>query len=257
MGHSGARSGSRQNDAQRPLPRVSRPVPSPAAVPPGTMRPYALPGAAALHERRWRRRLAKAPVMTSAEHAAAVGVRDIEEPAGCVLCGEQRMQPLLRPRDYHVVRCVGCGLLFRHPGIQARTARRALLRALRPVPDRRLLARPEAALRAGARRVRAAVRRRRRAPAYRLRLRCRAVPRARGATRLPRHRHRPVGERGRACPRGRPRRVRPERRVPCRRSRPEGSTSSRCGRSSRISPPRSRTWRRCGSCSRPVASPWS
>ena len=87
-------------------------------VPPGTMRPYALPGAAALHERRWRRRLAKAPVMTSAEHAAAVGVRDIEEPVGCVLCEEQRIQPLLRPRGYHVVRCVGCGLLFRHPGIR-------------------------------------------------------------------------------------------------------------------------------------------
>ena len=51
----------------------------------------------------------------------------IEVPTGCVLCGEQRLQPLLhaydhrrkRPRwDYHVVRCPGCELLYRHPGIR-------------------------------------------------------------------------------------------------------------------------------------------
>jgi SAM-dependent methyltransferase len=48
-------------------------------------------------------------------------------PVACVLCGEARLQALLHaydrkhkpPRwDYHVVRCAGCGLLFRHPGIR-------------------------------------------------------------------------------------------------------------------------------------------
>ncbi len=50
----------------------------------------------------------------------------IEVPTGCPLCGGERLRPLLhafdhrrsRPRwDYHVVRCVECGLLYRHPGI--------------------------------------------------------------------------------------------------------------------------------------------
>jgi SAM-dependent methyltransferase len=48
-------------------------------------------------------------------------------PVACLLCGEARLQALLHaydrkhkaPRwDYHVVRCAGCGLLFRHPGIR-------------------------------------------------------------------------------------------------------------------------------------------
>ena len=88
-------------------------------IPPGTMRPYALPGAARLHELRWRRRLARAPVVSYVEHAAAVGVGEIEEPIPCSLCGGERVQPLLRaPQGYHVVRCVGCGLLYRNPGIK-------------------------------------------------------------------------------------------------------------------------------------------
>jgi hypothetical protein len=48
-------------------------------------------------------------------------------PIACLLCGGARLQALLHahdrkrkvPRwDYHVVRCAGCGLLFRHPGIR-------------------------------------------------------------------------------------------------------------------------------------------
>jgi SAM-dependent methyltransferase len=91
-------------------------------VPPGTMRPYAIPGAAALHERRWRRRLRRAPLLPAAEHAVRVGMSEIEEPTGCSLCGEERVQPLLRPArgnwSYHVVRCPTCGFLYRHPGIR-------------------------------------------------------------------------------------------------------------------------------------------
>jgi SAM-dependent methyltransferase len=88
-------------------------------IPPGTMRPYALPGAARLHELRWRRRLARAPVVSFAEHAASVGVGEIEEPIPCSLCAGERVQPLLRaPQGYHVVRCARCGLLYRNPGIR-------------------------------------------------------------------------------------------------------------------------------------------
>ena len=88
-------------------------------IPPGTMRPYALPGAAPLHELRWRRRLARAPVTDYASHAAAVGIGEIEEPIPCSLCEGRRVQPLFRPpQGYEVVRCVGCGLLYRNPGIR-------------------------------------------------------------------------------------------------------------------------------------------
>jgi SAM-dependent methyltransferase len=78
-----------------------------------------------VHERRWQRRIDRAPVMTPEEHAELVGVKEIEEPIGCSLCGERRLQPLLHPKSpkkgrwsYHVVRCVSCGLLYRHPGIR-------------------------------------------------------------------------------------------------------------------------------------------
>src|SRR5918998_6981611 len=93
-------------------------------MPPGRWRPYAAPMAAAVHEARWRRRIARAPVMTGTEHAALVGLKDIEEVIGCSLCGEERMQPLFTPQGkngrwrYHVVRCPSCGFLYRHPGIK-------------------------------------------------------------------------------------------------------------------------------------------
>jgi SAM-dependent methyltransferase len=91
-----------------------------------------VPGADRLVELRWARRIRRAPELTPEEHAAAVadaGRRGagIEVPVGCALCGGRRLQALLhvydhrrqKPRwDYHVVRCAGCGLLFRHPGIR-------------------------------------------------------------------------------------------------------------------------------------------
>jgi SAM-dependent methyltransferase len=89
-------------------------------------------GADRLLELRWAARIRRAPVLTPEQHAAAVadpGRRGagIEVPVACALCGGARLQPLLHPHDrrrakprwdYHVVRCAGCGFLYRHPGIR-------------------------------------------------------------------------------------------------------------------------------------------
>jgi SAM-dependent methyltransferase len=70
--------------------------------------------------------------MTPEQHMAAFNDPDrrgasIEEPRACALCGGTRLQELLHAYDtkrktpkwnYHVVRCAGCGFLFRHPGIR-------------------------------------------------------------------------------------------------------------------------------------------
>ena len=93
-------------------------------VPPPQLRPYAVSLAPVVHEARWRVRVRRARTVTGEEHAARVGLRDIEEVIGCSLCGEERMQPLFTPTGpngrwrYHVVRCPACGLLYRHPGIR-------------------------------------------------------------------------------------------------------------------------------------------
>src|SRR5215207_388375 len=93
-------------------------------LPPRYVWPFALPGAPAWHEARWRWLLQRAPVVTADEHAARVGVADREEVIGCDLCGERRVQPLFAPRGerkpwtYQVVRCPRCGFLYRNPGIQ-------------------------------------------------------------------------------------------------------------------------------------------
>ena len=95
-----------------------------SVLPPRYLWPFALRGAPAWHEARWRWRLLRAPVVTAEEHAARVGVADREEVIGCDLCGERRVQPLFAPRGgskpwtYHVVRCPTCGFLYRNPGIQ-------------------------------------------------------------------------------------------------------------------------------------------
>lgn len=91
-----------------------------------------LPGYDRWLELRWARRIRRAPVMSPEEHAAAVadpGRRHsgIEVPLVCALCGGSRLQELLHVHDhrhktprwnYHVVRCAGCGFLYRHPGIR-------------------------------------------------------------------------------------------------------------------------------------------
>jgi 2-polyprenyl-3-methyl-5-hydroxy-6-metoxy-1,4-benzoquinol methylase len=63
--------------------------------------------------------------MTVEEHAARTGVDEIEEVIGCSLCGGRQVTALFHARPdrppekrYHVVRCTGCGFLFRHPGIR-------------------------------------------------------------------------------------------------------------------------------------------
>jgi SAM-dependent methyltransferase len=86
-----------------------------------------MPGVPRFHERRWRRRLAAAPVMSAEEHVErAGGLKEIEEVIACSLCDERRVQPLFVARSrkhkgrwkYHVVRCPSCGFLYRQPGIR-------------------------------------------------------------------------------------------------------------------------------------------
>ena len=92
---------------------------------PGTMRAYAVPGAAALHHLRWRFALRRTPSIPLEEHIAQTGLMEIEEGIPCDLCGERRVQPLFvaygperRKWRYHVVRCPSCGFLYRNPGIK-------------------------------------------------------------------------------------------------------------------------------------------
>ena len=95
-----------------------------ADIPSRGWRPFVVPGAAELYEWRWARAIRRCPVISVEEHAARVGVGEIEEVIGCSLCGDRRVQPLLSPRHaegkwaYEVVRCPTCGFLYRHPGIR-------------------------------------------------------------------------------------------------------------------------------------------
>ena len=87
---------------------------------------------AALLELRWALRIRRARIYSPEEHAAAFADPDrrgagIEIPIGCAICGGRRLQELIHAYDhrravprwnYHVVRCAGCGFLFRHPGIR-------------------------------------------------------------------------------------------------------------------------------------------
>src|SRR5690606_2025214 len=60
------------------------------------------------------------------EYRAKVPAAEIEEYIGCALCGESSVQPLFRPSrrqrsarwSYRVVRCPGCGFLYRNPNIK-------------------------------------------------------------------------------------------------------------------------------------------
>jgi SAM-dependent methyltransferase len=102
------------------------------ALPPPSTWHLTMPGYGRLLELRWQARIRRAPVMTPEEHMARYADpsrrgAEIEIPLACFLCGGQRLQELLhaydhrrkQPRwDYHVVRCAGCGFLFRHPGIR-------------------------------------------------------------------------------------------------------------------------------------------
>ena len=101
-------------------------------IPPFSTWHQTLPGVDRLLELRWAARIRRAPVMSPEEHAANYADPSrrhtaIEIPIGCALCDGRRLQELLHPCDqkhdpphwnYHVVRCAGCGFLFRHPGIR-------------------------------------------------------------------------------------------------------------------------------------------
>ena len=101
------------------------------APPPSTWHLTA-PGFDRLLELRWAWRIRRAPVLTPARHASlfadpARRGAAIERPIACALCGGSRLQELMHVHDhrrkkprwnYHVVRCAGCGFLFRHPGIR-------------------------------------------------------------------------------------------------------------------------------------------
>ena len=101
-------------------------------MPRSPLRRLTVPGADLLLELRWAVRIRRAPVMSPEQHAATVAdpgrrAAEIEAPTACLLCGGARLQALFHARDrkhqppgwdYHVVRCAGCGLLFRHPGIR-------------------------------------------------------------------------------------------------------------------------------------------
>jgi 2-polyprenyl-3-methyl-5-hydroxy-6-metoxy-1,4-benzoquinol methylase len=65
----------------------------------------------------------RAPTLTIEQHVEQVGLKDIERPLPCPLCHGRTIQPLMHPERpgrwvYHVVRCTGCGFLYRHPGIE-------------------------------------------------------------------------------------------------------------------------------------------
>jgi SAM-dependent methyltransferase len=70
----------------------------------------------------WRRR--RSPTIPMAAFRRTRPLGEIEEYVACALCGETRQQPLFHPRDrkggweYEVVRCPGCGFLYRNPNIR-------------------------------------------------------------------------------------------------------------------------------------------
>jgi SAM-dependent methyltransferase len=85
---------------------------------------YLRPGERHLRRLRgaWRDR--GAPTVPLADFRAATPLGEIEEFISCPLCGESRQQLRYRPHSrrngwsYRVVRCPGCGFLYRNPNIR-------------------------------------------------------------------------------------------------------------------------------------------
>jgi 2-polyprenyl-3-methyl-5-hydroxy-6-metoxy-1,4-benzoquinol methylase len=92
---------------------------------PPTQRPYAVPLMRRYHEWRHARLLRRRPIVPIEEYRSSVSCGEIEEFIGCTLCGDTRQQPLYQPAgrqesrrwSYRVVRCPGCGFLYRNPNI--------------------------------------------------------------------------------------------------------------------------------------------
>ncbi|GAT65788.1 type 12 methyltransferase [Planomonospora sphaerica] len=91
---------------------------------PWGQRIYVRPGERLAREVQWRLRLRRAELLTLAEYRERTDLGEIEEFVVCHLCGDSRQQPLFRPTgpkgrwSYQVVRCPGCGFLYRNPNIR-------------------------------------------------------------------------------------------------------------------------------------------
>src|SRR4051794_15170828 len=112
------RSGAPRRVARRVLVERLRLLPAGSDV-----RPYGLPGVAWVLEVRWEWMLPRRRVMTLEVYSESASPGDIEEIVGCPLCAGRVVQPLFEPGrpggwNYRVVRCPGCGLLYRNPGIR-------------------------------------------------------------------------------------------------------------------------------------------
>ena len=91
---------------------------------PWPQRVYLRPGERYIRRLQGAWRVRRSPVVPLAGYRAATPLGGIEEFLSCPLCGESRQQPMYRPTNhkagwrYRVVRCPGCGFLYRNPGIR-------------------------------------------------------------------------------------------------------------------------------------------
>ncbi|WP_049564386.1 class I SAM-dependent methyltransferase [Nonomuraea sp. SBT364] len=90
---------------------------------PWGQRVYVRPGERLIREAQWRWRLRKAPVMPLEDYQFDLPLQEIEEFLGCMMCGDERQQPLFQPTGggkwrYRVVRCPSCGFLYRNPNVR-------------------------------------------------------------------------------------------------------------------------------------------
>ncbi|MEV0229440.1 class I SAM-dependent methyltransferase [Nonomuraea sp. NPDC050786] len=89
---------------------------------PWSQRVYVRPGELLVREAQWRWLTRRAPVLRLADYQQLRPLKAIEEFLSCMMCGDTRQQPLFSPGGngwrYHVVRCPGCGFLYRNPGVR-------------------------------------------------------------------------------------------------------------------------------------------
>jgi SAM-dependent methyltransferase len=91
---------------------------------PWAERMYVRPGDRRMRELVWAWRLRRGRVVSLEDYRAKIPLGEIEEFIGCVVCGQTSQQPLFRPAarngawTYRVVRCPGCGFLYRNPNIR-------------------------------------------------------------------------------------------------------------------------------------------
>jgi SAM-dependent methyltransferase len=91
---------------------------------PWGQRVYVRPGERLIRETQWKWLLSRAPIMPLADYRRLRPLGEIEEFLSCMMCGEDRQQPLFEPAGddgswrYHVVRCPSCGFLYRNPNIR-------------------------------------------------------------------------------------------------------------------------------------------